>query len=147
MEKPRAPWPSSYTPGPPSAGPRWGLKTCVSNTFPGAAAGPLLYALLPPNRNIKHLAHRTVLNGVPSLSLSFCDSAGDLSKGAKGITWQHGASHLSLDRLRCMALRIMTAIPCTCVLAHSLASRGLSFLICKMGGLDTLYAQIAQSSA
>lgn len=38
----------------------------------------------------------------------------------------------------------MTAVTGTCVLAHSIPSLGLSFLICEMGGLNTLYAHITQ---
>lgn len=38
----------------------------------------------------------------------------------------------------------MTAVTGTCVLAHSLPSLGLSFLIREMGGLNTLYAHITQ---
>ena len=42
----------------------------MSNKFPGAAARPLLDTPVPPNRNIKHLAHIMVLNAGQLLSLS-----------------------------------------------------------------------------
>lgn len=124
------------------------LTTHSANKLPDAATSPLFRALLPPNRNIKHLAHTMVLNAGQLLCLStyFYNSAGDLSRGTKGIPWQHGAGCCSLNQAPMRGNKESDShhwhLP-----SYQLASLGLSFLICQMGVItfvgNTFHAQIA----